>query len=417
VKYLLSFVCLLACQFSFGAADVISENQNFLAGFASVDISPTTASLEENSTYMGGYGFWTARGKSKGIHDPLEANAMCLQSNENKNQHFCLVVVDSLGLTGLIIERIRKRATSIVGLSSEVLFVAATHTHAAPDLLGLWGGAADYEDQLIQGAVSALVKAYKNMEPADLFYSLSEGKAFNRRGWGFTDAQITLITALGQDQKSIGTFVNFSAHPVVTTAENLLLSSDYPHYLRQRIQSQLQGPVLYVNGAIGDVNPQEFESQDMWSDVETYGESIANLALNSLKDKKPISSGIEVKVIEFRSRVENTTLALAQYLGIIEDNSSGPFWNVLVMSRVGRIRLGQEVDMVAIPGEASTRMGLKIKDKMTTPAKVILGLTGGSLGYFIQEDEWQSNRNNNYEESVSIGSHIGSQIERLLQRM
>ena len=41
--------------------------------------------------------------------------------------------------------------------------------------------------------------------------------------------------------------------------------------------------------------------------------------------------------------------------------------------------------------------------------RLFLGLTHDTLGYFLPEDEWMApGRNNNYEESVSMGKHGGA---------
>ena len=70
-----------------------------------------------------------------------------------------------------------------------------------------------------------------------------------------------------------------------------------------------------------------------------------------------------------------------------------------------------------IDGEASTRLGLAIKNELKAPVKLFLGLSGGSLGYFIPADEWESGRNGNYEESVSLGKETSGRIESALKEM
>ncbi|MCY1012833.1 hypothetical protein OV079_46320 [Nannocystis pusilla] len=44
---------------------------------------------------------------------------------------------------------------------------------------------------------------------------------------------------------------------------------------------------------------------------------------------------------------------------------------------------------------------------MKAPHKMILGNTGDALGYFIPSDEWQTGKNDNYEETVSLGKTAG----------
>ena len=70
-------------------------------------------------------------------------------------------------------------------------------------------------------------------------------------------------------------------------------------------------------------------------------------------------------------------------------------------------RLGSQLQGVAFPGESLTRNGLAIKEAMLAPHKLLLGNTGDALGYFIPGDEWQTGKNNNYEETVSMGKTAG----------
>jgi len=401
---------------SFLSPEVITAAElNHRAGFAMRDVTPSVASLKANDTYMGGYGFWTDRGPAESVHDPLEANAMCLTAPRS-SEGMCLAIVDSLGLTGPIIKAIKADVVQRIPLTADQIFIGATHTHAAPDLLGLWGGSPpEYVASLINSTADSVVSAFENMRPATLYYSLGEGKAHNRRDWGFTDTTIVVIDAIGDNGLSLGTFVNFASHPVVSTMDNKSLSSDYVHYLREKVAEKTGATVVFVNGAIGDVNPRALREPDMWMSARTYGEAIAEAAISSMKSREPASPGVKVTRIPFTTSVENTILALAQFLGIIEEDNSGPPWNLKVATQLGRIKLGNEVEFVSVPGEALTRTGLSIKDNMDMPAEIILGLTGGSLGYFVPKDEWESGRNDNYEESVSLGSHLAGQIVQLLE--
>jgi hypothetical protein len=49
--------------------------------------------------------------------------------------------------------------------------------------------------------------------------------------------------------------------------------------------------------------------------------------------------------------------------------------------------------------------------------RMFFGLTHDTLGYFVPEDEWMTGRNNNYEESVSMGRRAGSVLADALLAM
>ena len=43
---------------------------------------------------------------------------------------------------------------------------------------------------------------------------------------------------------------------------------------------------------------------------------------------------------------------------------------------------------------------------MTAPHRMVLGLTGDALGYFIPSDEWMTGLNDDGEESISLGMTV-----------
>jgi hypothetical protein len=80
-------------------------------------------------------------------------------------------------------------------------------------------------------------------------------------------------------------------------------------------------------------------------------------------------------------------------------------------TRISRLRIGSGLDALAAPGEVLTRLGLPLRERLTAPATMFLGLTNDTLGYFVPEDEWMSGRNESYEETVSLGPQAAPSLE------
>ena len=76
--------------------------------------------------------------------------------------------------------------------------------------------------------------------------------------------------------------------------------------------------------------------------------------------------------------------------------------------------LGNELQAIAVPGEALTNAALPMKARMQAPAKMFLGLSGGCLGYFVPESEW---RKDAYEESLSLGPYVAEELNALAAEM
>ncbi len=79
-------------------------------------------------------------------------------------------------------------------------------------------------------------------------------------------------------------------------------------------------------------------------------------------------------------------------------------------TRVSYIRIGDGLDLLAVPGEAVARLGTVLRANLRAPASMMLGLTNDSLGYFVPEDEWMTGRDSNDEESVSLGPRAATTL-------
>ena len=77
---------------------------------------------------------------STGVLDNLFAKAVVIRDEETR---LALVTIDNIGLTRPDIERLRVLASAALpGFVGDNLVVSSTHTHAGPDVVGLWGGVA-----------------------------------------------------------------------------------------------------------------------------------------------------------------------------------------------------------------------------------------------------------------------------------
>jgi DNA-binding transcriptional LysR family regulator len=88
-----------------------------------------------------------------------------------------------------------------------------------------------------------------------------------------------------------------------------------------------------------------------------------------------------------------------------------------VPTHCGHIAIGDALEAIAAPGEVLTRLALPLRASMGSKHRLFLGLTHDTLGYFVPEDEWMTGRNNDYEESVSMGKHAAATLADALLAM
>ena len=400
---------------SYGGND--GDASIYKVGTAIGNVTPPTSELTTEAFFMGGYGFWKDRGAATGTHDLLTARAICIENGET----VCLAIVDSLGISGPLAQQIKQAAALRTGLPPSHILISATHTHAAPDLLGLWGGSPGaYKNHLIDEVTAAVAAAYQGRVDSTVSFSVGKVKAHNRRDWGFTDDSLSLLVIRDPTNTTLlGVVAFFAAHPVISPMENSEFSSDFVHYFREALTKQLKAPVIYFNGAIGDVNPSEDRSADYWTKARTYGRLLAEESATLITEREltAVHGKVHLESEKFSIPVTNTTLLVANLIGLVEGHIDGPLWNRQAITTINGVRLGESVSLVTIPGEAVTRLGLEIKELMPGELKLIVGQTDGSLGYIIPEDEWQTGRNGNYEESVSLGKEAATRMMAAIRKL
>jgi hypothetical protein len=102
------------------------------------------------------------------IHDSLFVKAVVIQKD---SALLALVTVDCIGLLFPDVERIRALAASAVNILPQNIIVSSTHTHAGPDVVGLWGTDYQhpgvdsvYQQFLIHTAAEQIVRAHGNLQ-------------------------------------------------------------------------------------------------------------------------------------------------------------------------------------------------------------------------------------------------------------
>ncbi|HEU4758576.1 MAG TPA: neutral/alkaline non-lysosomal ceramidase N-terminal domain-containing protein [Dehalococcoidia bacterium] len=420
----------------------------FLAGAAAVPISPLPQHLE-GRLYLGGYDGYLGRPAS-GVHDPLFARALVLSHGGTT---LALVALDLVGMANSHIARIRRPAARRLGLPERSVLVACTHSHASPDLQGLWGGVSpDYAAHIRRRAVNALVQAADGLREVTLRAATvpAKGRSINRRGWPETDEALTVLQVRDRHKNAVATLVNFAAHPTVTQAENRLISRDFPGALVDRLEAELGGLALFVNADQGDANPNV--SGD-FGVAQSYGDELAGDAVRALKKAQDISPPLQVLSRDVDIPLANPRLRLPPPLvlqgflaavrglagpgalrwlagryaqqdrafvfagmGLLAEHPVSVRDGRLVLrTRASRLRVGGELAGLAAPGEVLTHLGTALRARLNAPATLFLGLTNDTLGYFIPPDEWMTGRNGNYEESVSLGPLAAPTLERAVE--
>jgi hypothetical protein len=427
------------------------------AGFSAVKITPvihdswTDANGDakydpaDGDTYTDGNGngkfdpVWIAGfGNSRaanGIHDDLWARTMVIDDGKTR---LAIVALDAIGFMNDCVIDVRELISEEAAVTHTI--IASLHDHEAPDLLGLWGKTPfrsgvnkDYLGFVKKQVVLSIEKAVSDLEPVVLELSEDpDGAAHlvkDTRDPQVFDSGLRIILARNKATGGVkGTLVSWADHPETLWSKNLLITSDFPHYVREGIEKGIfygdslikngtGGISVYLNGCLGGlmtthpslavshpVTGKEY-SEPTFEKAEAQGLQVALLALEAM-DNPAIR--IETAGISLISRsvalpVHNTMFRLAMMLGVLDRGTSG--W-MKMRTEVSAFTIGP-VSFVTIPGEIYPEIvnggvekpeggdfanepveELSIRDMMPGQFKFVIGLANDEVGYIIPKSQW-----------------------------
>lgn len=435
-----------------------SSPQSISAGFAKMPITPTIIDTwndanndfkyneDDGDTYndVNNNGkfdaFWIAGMSNKkpanGVHDDVWARVMVV---DDGNTRIALISLDAIGFLHDEVVDIREMIPK--ELNIDYTLISSTHTHESNDLVGIWGGSifkSGVNPEMMQyvksQTVKAITEAAKNLKPANLIFAEDLS---GEDGQYIKDTRKPIVKATGihlvhvidaENGSTLGSLINWSNHPETLWSKNLLISSDFPHYVREAlekgvyngdklVQEGLGGVCVYFSGAIGGLMaphpslsiPDPFKdtlyAKPTFAKAKAIGDQIALLSLNALKTKgdtiKKTNISLRAKTISLP--LKNNTFILAGGLGLIRRGLPKLFET---RSEVGALRIGPAM-FLSIPGEiypeivfggieAPEGRDFDIQPMEIPPIQVVIkdkykfyfGLSNDEVGYIIPKSEW-----------------------------
>ncbi len=337
---------------------------------------------ELDSLWLGGFG---AR-QPTGVHDPLEARSLAIRID---GRLWVLTAVDALGLSLGRIAAIRRdalaRLPAELAPPIEHLIVASTHSHSAPDSIGVFapgsleaGWDADYLDALQRGAADSIVAAVEALQPAELVVATAAaGDGFVRDldPPAILDPTVGILQLLRPDGGCLATAVSIANHPEAVWKDNTLISADYPGVLRAALEARYGGTGLYFSGALGLMqSPAELEQRD-FARAERLGEMYAERVAAALDEAAPLRGAAlrpRFAAAAVPCCLQNLELLLAIEAGVVEgyaealyDDGPGGCAQQLVDLPISALRLGTAWTLVTLPGEFTPEL---IRGGIVSPA-------------------------------------------------
>lgn len=432
------------------------ESVTYKAGFAALKITPEVVekwtdknndaafNASDGDTFEDKNGnerfdtYWLAGFSKKraanGVHDDLWARTMVLDDGHTR---IAIIAIDLIGFPYNNVLNVRKKLANQFGITYSI--ICSTHNHEGPDMLGLWGDSVVkrgvnpvYEKWVEDTIVESIGVAVQNLKEAHLRVAQDQSGAdslnMDTRKPIVKDNGVYILQATDTTTDStLGSLVVWGNHPETMWSKNTMITSDFPHYVREGIEKGiyndknlakkgLGGIVVYASGCVGglmttrpavkikDPFKDVYYEEPTFEKINAQGTTLALLALNALEKAEPVSGGINLSAKTIELPLGNMLFRLGIALGVIEGGYSS--WGHL-RTEVAALNIG-EVSFITIPGELYPEIAnggietpkegdFQLTKAVETPPlrtlmpgkyKFVLGLANDELGYIIPKSEW-----------------------------
>jgi hypothetical protein len=369
----------------------------FRVGFASRDITPPPG-VPADTRYTK-------------VHDPLYVRAIVIAAG---GKTIAIVGADAFVFTSYEIAPIQEGARA-AGIDH--LLFASSHSHSAPDGIGLDIPHADQYDAFVQQqAVACIKEAQQALTPATIAVAQAElmldgaHVALISRNWrdpGLVWPYVTVVRFLAAEKQgqTLGTLVQFVCHPERLARYDNAISADWVAAMRKRVEAALGGMCVFVNGALGGmVSPDEVPGSDRFADTQRIGDWIGNALVATATGKAmTLARGnLDFRVRPLLIPMTSEKIAARMEQGWIK----GTLIRGAHQTWVGRLDIG-ELQIIAIPGELLPDLGFRARSHMTGKCNLIVGLANDEIGYIVPAWDYLIGQ---YEETTGMGPSTAPQI-------
>ncbi len=387
-----------------GVGGAGAEPDVLTVGYGQVDITPPLG------VEMPGY--FSGR-KATAVQDPLLAKALVLSKNDTT---LAIVAIDLISIKAPVVDEIREDVERRTGIPKDHVFVHATHTHTGADVSEikdkLPGEVAEAVEKALKQRVSENRVTYGKAEEDSVAfirrYLMKDGTVRTNPGRANPD----IVRPIGEIDPTVHVLafndaktmlVSYGLHPDCVGGTKL--TADYPYHLTEALREAVGDDwnVLYLNACCGNVNHINVNNPDQRSSYEEsrrIGRKIARAAQIAYRNAEPFSVdvlGAETREVRcpirkvpedvyewakrqmeadpeeaskrrFNERTPSRIIALAES----EDQYHT---SEVIVSRIGSMGL------VGLPAEVFVEIGRDIKVHSLLSPTLVIGLTGGSMGY------------------------------------
>lgn len=450
---------VLALVLVFASCAAARGPARFLVGFAKEDITPTQLPFD----YLGGEGYQRV---GTTVLNPLYVRTIAIAAaNRFGRAVGPPIVISALDAQGWFsgyqsgaagagvadygFDQIRRAASAATGIPVANISFSSTHSHTAPDGMGVWGGApVSYMEQVRAAAIRSVSDAVSHMQLAWLRHGSADGGAYiynpiptsvppDQYSDPSTWPQYTALTVLQAlawgTNTPIVTLFDFGTHPDILEGSPLI-SPDWPALTIDHISTGYGGDAMFLPGVMGSEpqfpggDSQPHTNAYLESEESIYAGEINGVVDSAIAAARPVTiSGVAASSVTAHVPGANPLLIGALLVdaptdvqkqigvGHIERAIVPPYMtgNVLgIPVSVDRIGGGA---LFNTPAEAYSDVFFSARDQIAASWYMVSSLTNDQIGYAVMPAEWPVAEAYGVEGPAalySVGPSVGGQIVR-----
>jgi hypothetical protein len=381
----------------------------FLVGTAAVSTDPPQP--YDGSICIGGYGTFCTRAMKR-VEDPMFARAVAVTGDRGKGGTAVVVTTTSIGLFAAYKDEngggngaydMRQEIASRIPVPADAVVIQSDHSHAGPDVIGLWGGVPEWWMELQRRAVvDAAVAAYERREPARLRVASVPGpptqSSYATGPNDERDDEFRLLVAEAPSGRRLLTLVNYSPHTTVLGSSNRDgTSGDWTAWAAQEAEAAYGGFGVGAVGSIGSTDWNKASGSQDAREAEAR-QRLRTLMAAATATLRPVQgTEVAVQTTFLREQLTQPVLGANFAPGVVGllgqgelriDRDVRPPWYTagLVGTYAGAVRLG-DVFVAVAPGEVFPRVNRLLREGVEAQDHFFLGAANDFLGYMTEGEE------------------------------
>ena len=366
--------------------------KTYHAAFAQIDITP------EFPTIL--VGRYRPDPVNEVLH-PLYAQALLFQA---KDEAFCLVAIDHLGLNVPLSNIIRTKIAAILSVQTDHVMLNFSHTHSAPDVMPFALNGERYFAFLCAQIEKCVKTAMNGFCPCKIGWALTTVCIAENRRYGGTviDHRLgAMMVADARNGKPMVLLTRIAAHANILPTATAMISGDFFGVVRQELEQELGVPAMVLQGAAGNLKVAgtgrfgEGDDDILYHIAQEVVRGARNLRfmLEDVTEIAMISSDItcisDVPTVKESEKLvgdhhnPQTNDWLAACAGLREQGIKTQAFQV----EMSFLKLNQGC-ICGAPEEVFCELALDVQERTNNPLVFFNGYTNGCTGYLPSRDEW-----------------------------